>query len=334
MKSPITDKEMILRYENETFDFRKEQFDILYHFYACEDSGERFETEELAQLNLNQVYNQYRKKHKLPFPDEIKELRETYDLSASKMSEVLGFGINVYRNYEQGEIPSSSNARLIQLAKDPREFKKLVDLSDSLNLKDRQRINHRINTLILEEEQLQNFSVENFLMGQTTPDETTGYRIPNLEKFTEMVVFFAIQTQPWKTKMNKLLFYADFLHFKKNGVSISGAQYRAIDMGPVPNNYQSLFEYIASNDHIDIYHTLFGDGGVGEQFKPNLDRVFDSDPFSDGELETLEIVAQKFEKAGTQEIIDMSHEEKAWKDNFSNGKHLINYIYAFELITI
>ncbi len=42
-------------------------------------------------------------------------------LSAARMAEVLGLGANTYRNYEQGEVPSESNARL--LAQNPEEFK-------------------------------------------------------------------------------------------------------------------------------------------------------------------------------------------------------------------
>jgi len=81
-------------------------------------SDESFTTTELDDLNLNQLYNQYRAMHKLPFPDEIRRLRERYDLSATKMSDVLGFGPNSYRNYENGEVPNMSNSRLIQLVKD------------------------------------------------------------------------------------------------------------------------------------------------------------------------------------------------------------------------
>ena len=57
-----------------------------------------------------------------------------------------------------------------------------------------------------------------------------------------------------------MLFYADFLNFKKEVQSISGCRYRAIDMGPVPNNFNSLFDCIAENDHIDITVTSFPNG--------------------------------------------------------------------------
>src|SRR5258706_325744 len=204
MKSPITGKEMVLKTDLIEHEFRKEKFDIVYHYYLCEDSGEKFEDERLTQLNLNQVYNQFRKKQNLPFPEEIIELREQYGLSASKMSEVLGFGINVYRSYENGEIPNSSNARLIQLAGDPKEFKRLIQLSDVLTDKESERVMSKIDELLLKDEFI-NFDLQNYLMGDRTADDRTGYRIPNLGKFTEMVVFFTHETEPCKTKTNEII---------------------------------------------------------------------------------------------------------------------------------
>jgi len=45
-------------------------------------------------------------------------------------------------------------------------------------------------------------------------------------------------------------------------------------MGPVPNNFNSIFEYMVNNDDVDIYQTEFPDGKIGEQFKPNSGRIF------------------------------------------------------------
>ncbi len=64
------------------------------------------------------------------------------------MAEVLGFGTNVYRQYESGEVPNQSNARLIQLANDPEEFRKLVLLSGVFSHKDLEKILKRVDNLI------------------------------------------------------------------------------------------------------------------------------------------------------------------------------------------
>lgn len=45
MNSPITGKKMNLVREPDTLTFRKENFPIVYHYYLCGDSGERFTDE-------------------------------------------------------------------------------------------------------------------------------------------------------------------------------------------------------------------------------------------------------------------------------------------------
>lgn len=331
MKSPFTNKEMRIVKEWRTMSFRKEEFNVLFHSYKCEDTGEQFEDDTLAELNYNQLVNQYREKYNIPFPEQIISIREKYNVSAAKMSEILGFGTNGYRQYEAGEVPSQSNAKLIQLANDPHEFRKLADYCSTLDRKLVDKI-HRTVEDLLEEQKKNRFEkqLENYFFGPCFPNSLTGFKMPDLKKFSEMVVFFTERLQPWKTKLNKLLFYADFTMYQQYGFSISGVQYRAIPMGPIPNNFNSIFEYLVNKDEIDIYYTTFPDGGIGEQFKPNAMRVFNKDIFTDSELQILNSVAKRFKNTSTNEIIEISHKEKAWTEN-NDEKKLINYKYAFEL---
>lgn len=62
MKSPVTNKEMVLVKEKRVLNFRKEAYEIVFHAYLCEDSGEKFTDTKLDELNTNQVYNKYRQK--------------------------------------------------------------------------------------------------------------------------------------------------------------------------------------------------------------------------------------------------------------------------------
>jgi putative zinc finger/helix-turn-helix YgiT family protein len=330
MISPFTGKEMVVNREWRKMTFRKEEFDVLFHTFKCEESGEKFEDEKFAQLNYNQLMNQYREKNSIPFPEEFKEIREKYGLPAVKMSEILGFGPNTYRQYEAGEVPSLSNAKLIQLSSDPHEFRKLVELCSSIVDKSKEKIKKQIEELIYlrKTKKIEN-ELEVYFVGNKLPSSLTGYRKPNFQKFEEMVVFFAGKLEPWKTKLNKLLFYSDFLHYKRTGFSISGIHYTAIDLGPVPNNFNSIFELLAKKDVVDIYSKVFTDG-IGEQFKPNPDRKLNQENFTVDELETLENVAGKFKNMSTKEIIDYSHLEKGWLEN-KEGKNIIDYSYAFDL---
>jgi putative zinc finger/helix-turn-helix YgiT family protein len=334
MKSPITGKEMILTKEKRSIDFRKESFDVVFHYYKCEDSGEQFTTGELDDVNMNQVYNQYRDLFNIPFSDEIIRIRKKYNLPATKMSAILGFGTNSYRQYESGEMPSVSNARLIQMIDDSKKFIDLVELCDSLDSKTKEKLINTSQSIIEERKRnIFNFNLKDYLLGDHLADVYSGYRNPNFEKFTEMVVFFSEQIEPFKTKMNKLLFYADFLMFKQSCFSISGIRYRAIGKGPVPNNFQSIFEYLANNDYIDICYTQFPQGYTGEQFKARKERPFNQELFSETEMTVLNKVVEVFKESTTNNIIETSHLEDAWKEN-EKGKNVISYKYAFDLTQI
>ncbi len=334
MKSPITGKEMKLTKERRLMDFRKETFEIVFHYYICEDSGEQFTTTALDELNINQVHNQYRDKFNILFADEIIRIREKYGLSAVKMSEILGFGVNSYRQYESGEMPSVANAKLIQMMDDPQFFIEMVELCAVLDKKT--QIKYIQKAQILADEKKRNafnLNLKEYLLGNHLADIYSGYRNPSLEKFTEMVVYFSHNLSPFKTKLNKLLFYADFSMYKQSCFSISGVRYNAINMGPVPNNFQSIFEYLANTNEIEIYTTEFPNGYTGEQFKVRKDRVFNAKLFTENEIETLEKVAALFKDTSTTDIIELSHLEVAWKKN-EKDKSCISYEYAFELNSI
>lgn len=331
MESPFTGKKMSIHQEWRTLSFRKDEFEILSHTYKCDKTGEKFEDDLFAKLNYNQLLNQYRAKYSIPFPEEIISIRKKYDVSALKMSEILGLGPNTYRQYENGEVPNQSNSRLIQLIDDPHEFKKLVDLCNTIDIRVKEKLYHKIElALDRQKKNKANSHLENFLFETCLPNIYTGYRIPSLPKFAEMVIYFVEKLQPWKTKLNKLLFYADFAMFKYSAYSISGAQYRAIPLGPVPKNFEGIFDYLARRDYITIQYTTFPDGGIGERFKLNSNRTFNFEMFTESELNVMEFIKERFKNVSTNEIIKLSHKEKAWREN-NKGHQIINYNYGFDI---
>ena len=185
MKSPITGKEMKLGTERRCLNFRKETFEIIFHYYKCEDSGEQFTTTSLDDVNINQVYNQYRDKFNLPFPDEIIRIREKYGLSAAKMSEILGFGVNSYRQYEAGEMPSVANAKLIQMVDDPKKFIDMVELCVTLDEKTKAKYIQKAQLLAEEKKRnIFNLNFKEYLLGNHLADIYSGYRNQTFEKFT------------------------------------------------------------------------------------------------------------------------------------------------------
>jgi transcriptional regulator with XRE-family HTH domain len=331
MESPFTGKPMPEKKEKRTISFRKEDFEVIFHFFLCEETGEKFEDETFANLNFNQAVNQYREKFAIPFPEQIVSIREKYGVSAAAMSEILGFGINIYRQYESGEVPNQSNARLIQLAEDPHEFRKLLDLCSTIEARKKEKIFHRIEAILSQQKNQKAVrEIEQYFLGPEIPSCFSGYRKPNLQRLTEMVVFFTEKLQPYKTKLNKLLFYADFGMFQKSFFSISGAQYVALPMGPVPDKFNGVFEYMVNSGIIDVKYFEFADGGIGEQFFSSPNHPFKPELFLPEELNMLEKTAERFRDISTGEIIALSHKEKAWAEN-QKGKGLIDYRLGLEM---
>jgi uncharacterized phage-associated protein/DNA-binding transcriptional regulator YiaG len=329
MLSPKTGKPMKLVVQKRVLEFRKHEFEVLYHTLASAESGEEFTTTELDELNVSQVYNQYRSRFNIPFPEEIRQIRAKYEISATKMSQILGLGINSYRQYESGEIPSISNARLIQLASKPENFIDMINSAEDLTESDRAKFRQRVqNTQKQEQGSSSEEHIKNYLLGDEHASIYTGYRKPDLDKLSEMIKFFSEKCEPYKTKLNKLLFYADFHMFKRKCHSMSGLRYRAIQMGPVPNNYQSIFEFLQNNNQIETESVLFPTGYSGERYLTKKLTPFDSSKFNDDELAVLNDIVAKYGDSSTEKLIEDSHAERAWLENIDKKK-FISYDFAF-----
>lgn len=300
--------------EIRTATFRKEEFQYV-HTGIIDEAGDTWTTTELDEANVFQVYNQYRLKHGIPFPDEIIGLRKHYGLSAAKMSQILGFGINQYRMYEDGEVPSISNARAIIAAREKNVFLSFIDASRS-QMKESEYANVKMKA---------NCANGDFMMpGQ--PSEFTGFRSLSYNKIGAIVQMILRSMGPtFVTKMNKLLFYIDFLNYKRHGYGITGLSYRALQFGPVPNDWGKIY---GSLPNVDMEEYVYPSGQSGVRLK-------ESDEYINGMLEKDELtvidqVCALFKDMNAGEISNISHQEKAWLDNQETHSD-ITYQAAFSL---
>lgn len=328
MKSPFTGKEMKVGQEMRQMTFRKESFPVVFHYYYCEDTEEQFEDEHFSALNYNQVVNQYRVRHHIPFPDQIKEIRLKYDLSATRMSDILGLGTNSWRNYEGGEVPSTAIATLIHTMANPETFMQHVQSCAELTDKERDRILNHIHKL----KTGSCFCTDPLCRFEVKPDIYTGFKAFDRIKTKHVILYFSELLKPYRTKLNKLLFYSDFVHFRDNAQSITGLVYKAIPYGPVPNNYDMLFGILSEQGIIDIDYIITQNGEF-EKILPNPQYQFDASLFSPTELEVMTYIADKFKDITASDIAEISHREAAWKDNI-DGKKIIPFTYAFGLETV
>jgi len=143
-----------------------------------------------------------------------------------------------------------------------------------------------------------------------------------------MAKYFAIHLEPFKTKMNKLLFYADFFHYSKTGYSITGLTYVAIKHGPVPKNYGSIYDRLSESGYVEMKEEEFEDFGGERLLCQNGDA--DMELFSSSERFAIETVAGKLGHLKTFDIVSVSHNELAWQQNI-DGNGRIKYDYSFSL---
>lgn len=323
MKSPFTGGEVIRQVREEELEFRGDTFIIPYTNYKCVDTEEEFTTNEIDTLNLALLHNAYREKHNIPFPNDILEIREKYGASQTKMSEILGFGPNTYRNYENGDVPQLTNAKLISLAAKPSGFIEVVKECDSLKESYKEKYIKKAESLKNEEP-----TMTQFLFKVQEPCSLNGYMKPSIEKFSDMVSYLSEDTELYKVKLNKLLYYADNAHFKNHGQSISGAAYQAIQKGPVPHRYGTLFEFGEEQGRFAIERVQFENyESDGEKFSP-VNNSYKS--LNQKEIETLAYIKNELADLPTKELIRLSHEEEGWKKN-EKEKELIDYRFAVQL---
>lgn len=300
--------------EIRTATFRKEEFSYI-HTGIMDEEGEMWTTTEMDEANIFQVYNQYRAKHGIPFPDEIAGLRVHYGLSAAKMSQILGFGINQYRMYEDGEVPSISNARTIIAAREKAVFMSFVEASKS----DMSELEH---TRIKQKVESANGDYK--LIGQ--PSEFTGFRSMSLDKIANIVqLIIAHIGMTFVTKMNKLMFYIDFIHYKKHGYGITGITYKALPFGPVPRQWGKLYSSLPG---IDMEEYVYPSGQSGIML--NATKETNSMLLNESEISTIERVCSLFSNMSAGDISQTSHLEKGWINN-KDKRSAISYQEAFAL---
>ncbi len=165
------------------------------------------------------------------------------------------------------------------------------------------------------------------IYGSYPPDVFSGYKRFELEKFFEAIKFFCFQDRVFKTKLMKLLFYADFSHFKKYSVSITGARYARLPYGPVPDQFEKWLAFLTLDDTSVRNEEEWTNDCPGEVY------VCDISPtlaiFSPSELRILAAVKENFQRYTAKRISEISHNESGYQQ--TENARLIPYSYAEEL---
>ena len=326
MKSPFTGKEMKRIHETRIWKFRGEEYSYIHTAWLCEDSGEQFTDDKSDMAGFVQVTNQYREKYGIPYTDEIVAIRKRYGLSAQKMSIILGIGINQYRLYEQGEVPSVSNGRMIRSISNPKVMFDILESSrNELSDTEFHKLSDRIKSEIADGERRKIELYETNRVYRSVRGVGNGYAPLSLDRLKNLMIYVLENTnEVWCTKMNKLLFYIDFLAYRENGMAISGLSYKAIDFGPVPERWDVVY-----SEFDEIHQELRSVGDFVGSVLTSTDKA-DLSLFTDSEIKVMEYVLEKFNNISSRDLSKLSHKESAWT-NHHDLHEIIPFSEAFHL---
>ena len=314
-----------IEFRTEAFPVRGESIEVDTQVGVCPTCREALSVEEWDELALRKAFDEYRCRHGLLSPGEIVEIRKQYGLSQRALSLVLGWGEITVHRYEMGSIQDSAHDAQLRIAADPRNMAVLLAANgERLTVRQRSRLE-----AVLMAGQADAAGEEDcawFSVPRRPADEFSGFRPFDADKFREMVVFFTAECRMFRTKLNKLLFYSDFLNFKQSAMSISGAPYLAFQRGPVPEHYDWMTEDLEQRG--DVQTTEWNSGDKSGEIINAL-RTAEISVFSESELRVLEFVRARFSHATSRELTDLSHAEAAYVKTALRQK--ISYHWATEL---
>lgn len=324
MKSPLTGGQVYLVEDTETQTFRGEEYTVHVNYYICKDTGEQFTKEEQDNRFCNELYNQYRVRHGIPFPDEIKRIRERYGLSYPQITKIVGFGQNQWKQYENGNVPSESNGKSI-VAISNREGM-LSMLESSKNQFDEKTFAKIKRNVLCAPGMVDNNVDYFYFYGNTKRGVNNGFSEMNTEKLQSMIRLIVSKERNGvsKTKLNKEMYYSDFYSYKKYGRSISGLSYRAIQYGPVPEHYETVYDHVQGLTKKNVV--------VNNDF--DYDLLYCESPdissLSQEDIDIIEKIMSVLTDMTMEEVIALSHRENGWVNN-KDHHSMIPYSEAYSL---
>ncbi len=311
----------------ETFKVCGEEITVEAQILVCTECGEELFCEELDSETLVNAYNEYRRRHKLLLPEEIKKIREQYGLSQRSFAKLLNWGDKTICRYENGSVQDKAHNSLLLFLREPENMRtylteneiaidewqkaKLLDTIEKLEQDTEYRTGKRF--------------FESFF--SRIPSEENGFKGFDYEKLCAMVLFFAHKSSELlKTKLMKLLNYSDMIFYKENGISMSGLKYAHLPYGPVPENFDMLFGKMSA-DHIAHIEVVYDNGYEKHQVVPEC--TMPIGVLSEDELDVLERIYEKFKDFGSVDISKYSHREKGYYS--TKQGEIISYSYAKDI---
>lgn len=321
-------RETIIIKKEETYDVKGEPITVEANVRVCNQCQEEIFDIKLDSDNLKRAYQKYKKAHGLLMASDIVRIRRKYDLSQRAFAKLVGCTQATLVRYEKGAIQNDTHNRLIYLLENPENFAEMYrrvksELSDKDSKKIALQLEKSCNAITPYYKIFKNKE-------KYPQNEYSGFQRFNFEKAKNIIIYFAKnQVKLYKTKLLKLMWYTDALHFSRTTKSISGLTYIHLTYGPVPEDRNELLGLMEKMNAIRIeedIHTSY----VGECIETDED--FDDSLFTEGELSVLHEVNKKFADYSSTDMVKLTHDEEAYIKTLMQEK--MSFFYSLDLKAI
>jgi len=152
-------------------------------------------------------------------------------------------------------------------------------------------------------------------------EELENGKSANYEKYKQMILaFLRTGGKIPKTKLAKLLYFADFSWFYSHLESMSGMQYRKIQYGPVPDAYFRIIDEMFDGGQIQITQTEDGAMLISQTrsgAKTSLSMV------NKEEEKLIKKIEEKWKGKKTAEIVNFTHKQFPYL--FARENEIVSY---------
>jgi putative zinc finger/helix-turn-helix YgiT family protein len=158
----------------------------------CSACGKEFEPPDGSHDPLELAYAEYRRRHNLVQPSDIREFRHSIGLTQKELSKLLGWGAVTLARYENGALQDEAHDRALRLAMHPESLLRLLqDRPDALPPQKQGPLTARLRDQITEQ-QIPLMHLFEDRLASYDPDEYSGYRRFDIDKLFNSIFLAAL----------------------------------------------------------------------------------------------------------------------------------------------
>ncbi len=312
--------------EKLTFKGKKVEYNAIYEY--CDLAEEFLSTEDMITNNDIAMKDAYRRQCGLLTSKEIILIRKKYSISQKDLASLLGWGEKTITRYEGHQVQDIAHDSVLRkINDDPEWFLELLKKAkERISLEAYDKYKEKISKEyeIMQDAYLRKSIQAQYVKYQDDPNSYGNTKL-NFEKIIAVICYFANSSKVsslYKVKLMKMLWYADFLSYKRHNHSITGLVYKAMPMGALPVAHKLIVDLKGI-----VYDEIYLEYNSGYKFMRSDCEQLGALTVQD--INVLDTVIDTFGNYSREEIVDKMHEEVAYRE--TNQGAVISFEHAKEL---